>query len=139
MKDPFALEIFTNPQTQEASGFLYIDDGESYNYNRSKEYNLFEFKFHSDFSLEVIPLHIGYHREEPFVIDAINIYGLNIAPPKIMLKVDEEYVEMKEDMMKYHSEKKKLMLRGTQIDLIKAEEGTQLYLVYETYQRRGEL
>lgn len=32
LKDPFMLEIFPDPKTNKASGHLYLDDGETFNY-----------------------------------------------------------------------------------------------------------
>lgn len=95
MSDPFSLEIYPDPSTNEASGILYIDDGETFNHQHSKEYNLIEFKYISDGSLEVIPVHIGYVTAKPFILDSINIYNQVSVPKRVLVKDDEgEYAEI---------------------------------------------
>ena len=76
MNDSYLLEIYPSNIKNEASGHLYIDDGETFNHINKKEYNLVEFKYNKDNSLEINIIHNNYERETPFFIDAISIFNV---------------------------------------------------------------
>ena len=42
------LELFLEPENFTARGDLYIDDGQTFNYQKKNQYNLFEFIYEND-------------------------------------------------------------------------------------------
>jgi len=87
LKDPFFLDIYPTFQDFTAKGWLYMDDGESFDFERKEKFNLYEFRLNSDFSLEIVKHKNNYERKDKgIVLDFIIINQMNRKPQVIQYK-----------------------------------------------------
>lgn len=121
---PLSLAIY--PQEGQADGELYWDDGESLDSIEKKKYNLYEFKLHSQKTIEIKALHSGYP-DKPLKLDQIRLHGQNessSATHKLELenksnvtgKVENGYVNFS----------------GLNLDLAKLQSGHTIKLTYSS-------
>lgn len=81
-KDNYLLDIYPElrgDRVGQAQGYLYLDDGETFNHIKKKEYTLVEFNFDQDTLLFTV-LNAQYTTGESFIVDEVNIFGLNQRP-----------------------------------------------------------
>ena len=134
LKDPFFLDIYPTLQDFTAKGWLYMDDGESYDFQRKDAFDLYEFKLNSDFSLEIVKHKNNYQRKDNgMILDFIVLNNMNRKPQMVQRKQGEIWKDVPSSAIGYHSEKKKLILRDLGINLYEVEEGTVISMLFESY------
>jgi hypothetical protein len=82
--DNYLLDIYPSLRNDsfEATGYLYLDDGESYDYRNKTQYSLIEFTY-SKGALFVKPKARSYFSGQSFLIDEVSIYGIEQPPTKV--------------------------------------------------------
>jgi len=86
IKDPIRLEVYTDSKS-EAGGVLYLDDGETNDYQRKK--STFVHYFYSDYKLSVMKIgdpNAFYAQASGKIVNEIVIYGVTQAPIKVLNK-----------------------------------------------------
>ena len=68
---------------QNASGLLYVDDGETFNYQLPDQSALLNFNFNIDHLSASFQSGAGYVFPETQVIEALIVYGLEAAPSDV--------------------------------------------------------
>lgn len=77
LKDNYLLDIFLPRNGGRCTGHLYFDDGESLEYRTI--YSLVEIVF-EDYSLSIKVHHDTYREGQSFVVDEINVFGVDREP-----------------------------------------------------------
>jgi len=86
--DPYSFEVYLN-SNQEANGFLYIDDGESWDYVNKKEYLLKNVTFNKNDGISLKNIHAGFAPNNK--IERITIIGYENSEKvkKVLIKSKE--------------------------------------------------
>ncbi|CDW73021.1 cre-aagr-4 protein [Stylonychia lemnae] len=122
LKDPFLFEIYPRIDNRTATGYLYLDDGETYNFEREDKYTLLEFKYDEDYGLIVNHKKFKYV-DKPIIIQHMVIYNLSRAPFAVDVLRDDGFELLTPEQAIYQDESQKLILKNIKIDLMAIEEG----------------
>jgi hypothetical protein len=120
--DNYLIDIYPQLRGERigyASGFLYLDDGESYNYERKNEQTLIEFVFDND-NLTFRIHSNGYLSGESFIVDEVNVFGINRKPSNIRVLSNTFVKEDKIVQFKYSEEAKQIEIINLNLHLIDA-------------------
>lgn len=83
--DNYLLDIYPRADNGQANGFLYLDDGETFNHKNLKEYTLVEFIYDNG-KLFIKVHHLGYTQGQSFIVDELNIFNVANQPAGIKMK-----------------------------------------------------
>ncbi|TNV84430.1 hypothetical protein FGO68_gene16765 [Halteria grandinella] len=125
-KDNYLLDIYPELRGDlvgQAQGYLYLDDGETFNHIKKKEYTLVEFNFDQD-TLFFKVLNAQYTSGESFIVDEVNIFGLNQRPSQVRILSKTFVKDGKNVTFKYSQEEKRLEIIDLHLHLIEAPETT---------------
>lgn len=87
LDDNYLLDIYPKlrgDQVGSARGHLYLDDGDTFNHINKKEYSLVDFIYVNE-NLYIDVINDGYKQGQSFIIDEINIFGVNFKPTEIAI------------------------------------------------------
>eukprot|EP00347_Sterkiella_histriomuscorum_P014322 403361316 len=124
LKNAYTLDIYPSFDNGTASGFIYSDDGDSFNHKTSKEFNLVEFKLHSDYSLEIVHHNLGYkNSKHPLIIDYIKIRNIKEKPKQIMVKNDDGFEIIYNQDIQYNQKLQILVIKDIKINVLSNDAG----------------
>lgn len=133
LNDNYLIDVYPcvkGEKTSQASGYLYLDDGETFNHQHSDNFTLVEIKY-EDNKLSIDVQNSKYTSGQSFIIDEINIFGIDFAPLRIKPLINGIITSDKELKFKYDETAKQVVITGVHIHIIDhANKGHPILKVY---------
>ena len=108
MNDPISLQIFLNSEL-EATGSLYLDDGQSFDYRTKNAY------ISGKFSLSKRTLSYSFENGTPDSntawLERVTIYGYPSKPNRVVAQLESDASKTTQLAFKYNPELKELVIR----------------------------
>ena len=73
----------------------------------------------------------NYQREKPFLIEFIVVYNVKTKPKQVLIKKNDDFVDLPANKIVYQSEYSKLILKNISIGILEFGEGTLIQVVQE--------